>query len=428
LATNTYVALATHTVPSSVASYTFTSIPQGYTDLILVINGKHSANQNEDYGLRFNSDTGSNYSSTYLLGSGTAALSGRVSNQTKTISGWLNATDIGTYIDHIQNYSNSTTYKTVISRGAQTDSDTYLSANVSLWRNTAAITSITVVPAAASLASGMTLSLYGVAAEGMPYATGGYVTSDANYYYHTFTSTGTFTPLQSLSCDYLVVAGGGGGGGGGAGYGGGGGAGGYRTGSALSVTATPYTITVGAGGVGGLGNSANSTSGSNSVFSTITSNGGGLGGGYNGSSYYTPATGGSGGGSGGGFTGAAGNTPSTSPSQGNSGGNGSGGSSPRAGGGGGGASASGTNGQWTPSAIAGNGGNGSTWSGNSVTYAGGGAGGVESGGTFGTGGSGGGGGTGVSGTANTGGGGGGAAGGDGRAGGSGIVVIRYPKV
>ena len=160
---STYTPLATTTLGSNQASYTFSAISGSYTDLILVINGKHSANQNEDYGLRFNSDTGSNYSSTYLLGSGTAALSGRVSNLTKTISGWLNATDIGTYIDHIQNYSNTTTYKTVISRGAQTDSDTYLSANVSLWRNTAAITSITVVPAAASLATGMTLTLYGIA-------------------------------------------------------------------------------------------------------------------------------------------------------------------------------------------------------------------------------------------------------------------------
>jgi hypothetical protein len=161
---STYTPIAATTLGSNQASYTFSSISGSYTDLILVINGKHSANQNEDYGLRFNSDSGTNYSTTYLLGSGTSALSGRASNQTKTISGWLNATDIGTYIEHIQNYSNSTTYKTVLSRGAQTDSDTYMNASVSLWRSTSAITSITVVPAAASLASGMTLTLYGIQA------------------------------------------------------------------------------------------------------------------------------------------------------------------------------------------------------------------------------------------------------------------------
>lgn len=159
----TYTPIATTTLGSAAASYTFTSISGSYIDLILVINGKHSANQNEAYGLQFNSDTGSNYSSTYILG-GTSVLSGRASSQTRAICGWLNATDIGTYINHIENYANSTTYKTVLSRGSQTDLDTYMNASVSLWRSTSAITSITVIPDAASLASGMTLTLYGIKA------------------------------------------------------------------------------------------------------------------------------------------------------------------------------------------------------------------------------------------------------------------------
>ena len=45
-----------------------------------------------------------------------------------------------------------------------------------------------------------------------PKATGGTVTSDSTYWYHTFTSNGTFTPSQALSCDVVVVAGGAGGG------------------------------------------------------------------------------------------------------------------------------------------------------------------------------------------------------------------------
>ena len=65
-----------------------------------------------------------------------------------------------------------------------------------------------------------------------------------------FTASGTWTaPAGVTQVDYLVVAGGAGGGGN---YGGGGGAGGYRTGTALSVTAgTEYTVTVGGGGAGG---------------------------------------------------------------------------------------------------------------------------------------------------------------------------------
>lgn len=111
-----------------------------------------------------------------------------------------------------------------------------------------------------------------------------------------------------ISVEYLVIAGGGGGGGG-SGFGssgGGGGAGGYRSSisgensgggcsaeSALSLlTLTCYTVTVGAGGSGGSCNFA-STNGSNSVFSTVTSTGGGRG---LTPSYNNPSTGGSGGG------------------------------------------------------------------------------------------------------------------------------------
>ena len=100
------------------------------------------------------------------------------------------------------------------------------------------------------------------------FATGGVITTSGNYRIHTFTSTGTLTvasaPVGS-TVEYLVVAGGGGG------QYGGGGAGGMRTGTALSVTTGAYTVTVGAGGPTG-------TNGSDSIFSTITSTGGGHGG------------------------------------------------------------------------------------------------------------------------------------------------------
>ena len=120
------------------------------------------------------------------------------------------------------------------------------------------------------------------------------------------------TPLGSSAVDYLVVAGGGGGGGYG---GGGGGAGGFRlsnstcmpapltsplaSASGIPVTAQGYPIQVGGGGLGtaGEGNAGDTpsdgTTGSNSVFSSITSAGGGGGGGHNNS---TGLTGGSGGG------------------------------------------------------------------------------------------------------------------------------------
>jgi hypothetical protein len=245
----------------------------------------------------------------------------------------------------------------------------------------------------------------------------------------------TVTPVGGYAVEYLVVAGGAGGG---ANIGGGGGAGGYRTATGFSITSgTSYTVTVGAGGAGGIpaGSTFQGVSGSNSVFSSITSTGGG-GGGYATAAGPINGTAGGSGGGGGSLIDTAANDASGgsgTSGQGNRGGNVS--SSARGSGGGGGAFAAGgdtssdTNG-------AGGAGSASSISGSNVTYAGGGGGGgyPNNGGAGGAGGGGAGAnptnGTGTAGTANTGGGGGGggggvAPGGYGGAGGSGIAVIKY---
>ena len=303
-------------------------------------------------------------------------------------------------------------------------------------------------------------------------ATGGTVTCCGDYKIHTFTGPGTFTVSKIACCSannevsHLVVAGGGSGGVCG---GGGGGAGGFREskspvdsytsspkegGTAVTVTATAYPITVGAGGPGVSAPSQNGNSGSNSIFSTITSAGGGGGGSFGGGGSVEPGkealTGGSGGGSGGVgpssiISGAAGNTPPVSPSQGNNGGTGQhlGGCGMRSGGGGGATTVGGNGANQTPgpgSFVGGTGGTGTTTSitGAPLAYAGGGGGagfgssGASAGSPCGTGGTGGANGSSatVAGTTNRGGGGGGGAhpgGGPngGSNGGSGIVIIRY---
>ncbi len=124
----------------------------------------------------------------------------------------------------------------------------------------------------------------------------------------TVTSRTSSSPLTTQPgtrlVSYAVAAGGGGGGagdgsGGAAGAGGGGGAGGFRTCSSFSVCgATPYPITVGAGGVGGIYPSTQKgSSGTPSIFSTITSTGGG-GGGAQDTGQQQGLKGGSGGGGG----------------------------------------------------------------------------------------------------------------------------------
>ena len=258
-----------------------------------------------------------------------------------------------------------------------------------------------------------------------------------------------------LTVDYLVVAGGGAGG---SQYGGGGGAGGLRTSygsasgggssaeSALTLLlSTNYDVTVGPGGSGALA-PVGSNAGSSSVFSSITSEGGGYGGTFrpNNNGTSTGGTnGGSGGGGGMGFTAGTtttGGAATSSPAQGYAGGDGYRGSgSDYNGGGGGGANQAGQAGNASASSTGGYGGDGlevNIIGGTGNYYAGGGGGMGQT--TAGTGGTGGGGdGTNASsynsstidGDANTGGGGGGmapfASPDDSGNGGSGVVILRY---
>ena len=439
MATNTYVALDKVTVGTATPSITFSSISGSYTDLVLVMDlGAGTAGV--DIYCQVNGDTASNYSHTRLTGNGTSASSSRGSSLAymRFSDGGSPQTTANSVTQvSFMNYSNTTTYKTALNRASNGNRGT--DGVVNLWRSTAAITSITVYLSSGNITAGSTFSLYGIKAEPqVAKATGGTITYSNGYWVHTFTSSGTFTPNQALTCDYLVVAGGGGGG---RSRGGGGGAGGFRTATSQTLTATGYAVTVGAGGAGGTSGTGKGTNGNNSVLNSTTSSGGGGGGGGS----VAPSSGGSGGG---GFyeqpTGASGNSGSYSPVEGYTGGTALGFSSgtlfPAAGGGGAGA----VGGNPPSITVGGNGGNGASnsYSGSAVTYAGGGGGAVLNGGSnAGDGGTGGGGGAsttanvaGTDGTTNTGGGGGGGYGGaggvgdsNGGAGGSGIVIIRYPN-
>ena len=228
-------------------------------------------------------------------------------------------------------------------------------------------------------------------------ATGGTITTCGDFKIHTFTGPGTFCASSigngptnpnggPNTVSYLVLAGGGGSQNAPAACGAaaGGGGGGFREGrditpsytasplvapAGLTITQSSFPITVGGGGPSGGGNQPNtSNNGSPSVFSTITSAGGGTGAGYN-----NPggAGGSGGGGSSNGGSGGTGNSPPVSPAQGQNGGAGSPGSPAWGGGGGGGAGGTGGN---SPGNVGGNAGAGVTThiSGSPVGYAGGG--------------------------------------------------------
>jgi hypothetical protein len=158
--TSTYEMIATTTLGSSQSSVTFSSIPATYTDLVLVCNVTKTASANTAF--RLNSDTGSNYSTTFMEGNGSSASSNRL---TSTTQGSIDYSDTTVNpvpsITHFMNYSNTTTNKTVFSRSGSE----YVYAYVNLWRNTAAINTILVYAASGNYVAGSMFTLYGIKAE-----------------------------------------------------------------------------------------------------------------------------------------------------------------------------------------------------------------------------------------------------------------------
>ena len=165
-ASSTYTPIATTTLGSGAASVTFSSISGSYTDLVLVGQFTGSAANNQ-VSIRVGNgsvDTGSNYSFTQVYGTGSATASSQSTSDTSILIGYTDTAT--TSIDSnlmasIQNYSNTTTYKTILSRGNSPARAT--AAIVGLWRSTSAINIITVLVASSTIIAGSTFTLYGIA-------------------------------------------------------------------------------------------------------------------------------------------------------------------------------------------------------------------------------------------------------------------------
>ena len=293
MATNTDIPIYTTTLTSNVGSvYIDLSSYQQYANLKIIVNGRDSRTEiNDGFGLTFNSDTSTgstSYSSIAMYAANSTTYKSKENNYRQISVHQVNAANgaanyFAPSIINIFNYSSSSMFKTVINKGGVTE-EVYLSAGT--WRNTEPITSITVWPgyngSGYIFYAGTSSSVYGVGTKTITTkATGGIISENDNYIFHTFTSSGTFTPTQTIpNAEYLIV---GGGGGGGNGYpqatGGGGGHVGYN--SATFTAYTNYAVAVGAGG-------AAATAGSSSTFNSLTMSGGG-----GGASGYYPDRGGS---------------------------------------------------------------------------------------------------------------------------------------
>jgi hypothetical protein len=169
------VPISTYTCDTTQTSIVFGSggtLPQNYTDLVLVVQARDSRTElNDSYGLMFNSDTSTgstNYSHTTMVNYNSVSNSGRDSSYRNVIcygvTGTLSAAGyFGNSIVNIQDYANNSSYKTVINYGGVTEELYY---NLASWRDFSPIKTITIVPgyngSGYNFAVGSTFTLYGI--------------------------------------------------------------------------------------------------------------------------------------------------------------------------------------------------------------------------------------------------------------------------
>jgi len=165
---STYEKIATQTLGSASASITFTSIPQTYTDLVMIaeLRSSDSRNGGQSVNFRFNGDSSGSYSKTGAYSVGSSQASFRQTNASVIeLSCVMNGSPSGLFsqnIVNIMNYSNTTTFKVVPFR---VNTEGYTSYESGIYRSTSAITSITLTePSALNWVAGSSVTIYGIKA------------------------------------------------------------------------------------------------------------------------------------------------------------------------------------------------------------------------------------------------------------------------
>lgn len=160
----TYEPIATTTLSSAATSITLSSISSSYTDLKLIFTWLGNGGESYSPDITFNGDSNSNYSYTIIYGNGTSVGSTRESNFTRIEAPNSRSTTTipGFYEVDIFSYRASVNKTVFISANSDRNASGFVEKVVGLWRNTAAITSITLTSAVSDFASGTTATLYGI--------------------------------------------------------------------------------------------------------------------------------------------------------------------------------------------------------------------------------------------------------------------------
>jgi hypothetical protein len=170
VAASSYESIATVTVGANQSTITFSSIATTWTHLQIrgiARNGSPDSAGNDNIRMRFNSDTGSNYSLHYLYGTGSSALAGAGANQSimlagKPASGGDGSNIFGAFVTDILEYKNTNIYKTIRTlTGIDNNGSGIIFFSSGNWRNTNAITTITLT-SDADFTSYSSFALYGI--------------------------------------------------------------------------------------------------------------------------------------------------------------------------------------------------------------------------------------------------------------------------
>jgi hypothetical protein len=166
-ASGSYELIESTILGSATASVTFTSggAWAGYKHLQVRATLKNSSSDT-DLRLRFNSDTGNNYALHNLYGYSGSVASNAVTSTSAIVPGFQaissETNQFGSMILDILDFQ-GTKNKTIRSfTGNAGSSISYVSLRSGLWTNTAALTSLTLIPTSGNLAANCRFSLYGI--------------------------------------------------------------------------------------------------------------------------------------------------------------------------------------------------------------------------------------------------------------------------
>lgn len=158
--TPTHVLLNQIELSSSASSVTFSNIPQGYGDLVVIHNNFGTANNDANSNFIFNDDTSSSYDRLYAFfeSSNSTPVSGYGTGTNMAVFGLR--TTVGLCTAHIMDYSATDKHKTVLTRTNTGNHLVWMSSG--RWTKTEAINSIKLSAYLGNFAVGSVISLYGV--------------------------------------------------------------------------------------------------------------------------------------------------------------------------------------------------------------------------------------------------------------------------